>query len=116
MICTVCCAYDCNKSKSGKLKGKLVIKELCSHYVVAIIEGNADTSMVANQWRDDKRQTTYDNVFTVSNRCDFPANLNEGDVFEFTFDPNPSPQNCMVCMAFYPTPPKSSAVKIQQSK
>lgn len=109
-------AYQCNnKTGSGKgtLKGRLVIKELCAHYVVEVIEGKTDTSLVTNNWTDEKRNKTYNNVFTVSNRCTFPAaELNEGDEFEFTFDQNPPPQDCAVCMAFYPTPPKANAIKI----
>ncbi|HYF29736.1 MAG TPA: hypothetical protein VD993_01310 [Chitinophagaceae bacterium] len=109
-------AYQCNnKTGSGKgvLKGKLVIKEICAHYVVQVIEGTVDTSMVVNGWKDEKRNTTYDKVFTISNRCSFPANdLKEGDEFEFSFDSNPPPEDCLVCMAFYPTPEKRNAVKI----
>jgi hypothetical protein len=115
IILLFCSSYECNKSKSGALKGKLVIKELCSHYVVQVIDGTADSSKVVNGWKDDKRGT-FNSVFTVANRCDFPASLNEGDEFEFSFDPNPPPQNCAVCLAFYPTPPKSNAIKIQKGK
>jgi hypothetical protein len=115
-IAVLCSSYECNKSKSGKLKGKLVIKELCSHYVVQIIDGNVDSSKVVNNWKDEKRQVIFDKVFAVANRCDFPSRLNEGDEFEFTFDPNPAPQNCAVCMAYYPIPDKTNAVKIQLEK
>jgi hypothetical protein len=115
-IVILCSSYECNKTKSGKLKGKLVIKELCSHFVVQVINGSADTSRVTNGWKDEKRKVTFDNVFTVGNRCDFPANLNEGDEFEFSFDPNPPPQNCAVCMAYYPTPGKINAIKIHSEK
>ena len=115
-IVVICSAYECNNSKSGKLKGRLVVKELCSHYVVQVIKGGVDSSTVVNNWKDEKRQITFDKVFTVANRCDFPADLKEGDEFEFNFDPNPAPQNCAVCMAFYPTPGKTNAIKIQSEK
>ena len=115
-IVVLCSSYECNKSKSGKLKGKLVIKELCSHYVVQVIDGAVDSSKVANGWRDEKRQVSFDKVFTVANRCDFPSGMNESDEFEFTFDLNPAPQNCAVCMAYYPTPDKINAIKIQPDK
>jgi len=115
-VLTFCSAYDCNKSKSAKIRGKLVIKELCSHYVVQVISGNVDTSKVVSGWKDEKRKATFDRVFTVANRCDFPSTLNEGDEFEFTFDPNPPPQNCVVCMAYYPIPDKTNPIKIQQEK
>lgn len=109
-------SYRCNNKMApadGVLKGKLVIKEICSHYVVQVMNGNLDTSLVSNGWRDDKRNKTYDNVFTVSNRCGFAAaNLNEGDEFEFTIDKNPPPEDCLVCMAYYPTPDKKNVIKV----
>ena len=115
VVFTLCSAYECNKRTSGKLKGKLVVKELCSHYVVQVIEGSVDTSRIVNGWKDGKRGT-FNSVFTVANRCNFPSALNEGDEFEFTFDANPPPQNCMVCMAYYPTPEKMNSIKMQPEK
>jgi len=113
---TIFSAYQCNNkvvSADGVLKGKLVIKEICSHYVVQVTSGKLDTSLVTNGWRDEKRNKTYDNVFTVSNRCGFTdAQLNEGDEFEFRLDKNPAPEDCLVCMVFYETPPKRNAVKV----
>ncbi|MGB8191575.1 MAG: hypothetical protein WCF67_06635 [Chitinophagaceae bacterium] len=109
-------AYQCNnRATTGaqKLKGRLVIKEICAHYVIEVIEGNVDTSLVTNGWRDEKRNKTYNKVFTVSNRCSFPADsLKEGDEFEFSFDKNPPPENCLVCMAYYEVPAKRNAVKV----
>ena len=93
-----------------------MVKELCSHYVVEVIEGTVDTSLVENNWRDEKRQKTFDKVFTVGNKCTFPSDLKEGDEFVFTIDSNPPAQNCMVCMAFYPTPGKINPIKLQQAK
>ena|ERR1700730_6617179 len=118
LVFTISSAHDCNKrSQSGKLKGKLVIMELCSNYVVQVVDGEVDTSRLVNGWRDEKRKMVYDKVFTVANRCDFPAtDLKEGDEFEFMFDGNPAPQNCMVCMAYYPVPPKANSIKTLRSK
>lgn len=113
-------AYRCNNKAvpaDGILKGKLVIKELCGHYVVQVMNAKLDGSLVANGWRDDKRNQTYDNVFAVSNRCGFAkANLNEGQEFEFTFDKNPPPEDCLVCMAYYPTPDKKNVIRVLQLK
>lgn len=109
-------AYQCNnKAAAGtqKLKGRLVIKELCAHYVIQVIEGAVDSSLVTNGWRDEKRNKTYDKVFTVSNRCSFPAaGMKEGDEFEFSIDKNPPPEDCLVCMAYYEVPAKRNAVKV----
>lgn len=109
-------AFQCNNkmvSTDGVLKGKLVIKEICSHYVIQVTSGKLDSSVVTNGWKDDKRGKTYDNVFTVANRCGFgDERLNEGDEFEFRIDKTPAPEDCLVCMAFYPTPEKRNAVRI----
>ena len=93
-----------------------MIKELCSHYVVQVIDGTVDSSRVVNNWKDEKRQATFNKVFSVANRCNFPSTLNEGDEFEFSFDPNPPAQNCAVCLAYYPIPDKINAIKIQSHK
>lgn len=113
-------AYRCNNRAvpaDGVLKGKLVIKELCGHYVVQVMDAKLDGALVANGWRDDKRNKTYDNVFTVSNRCGFAkANLYEGAEFEFMFDKNPPPEDCLVCMTYYPTPDKKNIIRVLQLK
>jgi hypothetical protein len=118
-ILFICSAYQCNRkaaASNGTLKGRLVIKEICAHYVVEIISGDADTALVQNGWRDEKRNKTYNNVFTVANRCGFAdSQLNEGDVFEFSFDKNPPPEDCLVCMAYYETPAKRNAIKVQNA-
>ena len=118
LVFIVCSSHDCNrKSNSGNLIGKLVIKELCSHYVVQVIGGEVDSSKVVDGWKDEKRNVSFNKVFTVANRCDFPANdLKEGEEFEFVFDANPAVQTCMVCMAYYPTPPKANSIKILRKK
>ena len=113
-------AYQCNNkmvAADSVLKGKLVISEICSHFVIQVTSGKLDTAFVTNGWKDDKRNKTYDNVFTVSNRCGFAdMKLKEGDEFEFIIDKNPPPENCLVCMAFYPTPPKRNAIKLSQPR
>ncbi|HEX2682590.1 MAG TPA: hypothetical protein VHL77_01580, partial [Ferruginibacter sp.] len=110
--------YRCNNKvvpADGVMKGRLVVKEICSHFVVEVLNAKLDTSIVSNGWHDDKRDKIYDQVFTVSNRCGFAAaNLKEGDEFEFTFDKEPPAENCAVCMAFYPTPVKRNAIRISK--
>jgi hypothetical protein len=121
IVLVMASSYQCNNKtgsgKEGVLKGRLVIKEICSHYVVQVVEGQIADSLVTNGWTDDKRGKTYDKVFTISNRCSFPAaSIKEGDEFEFTIDANPVPEDCAVCMAFYPTPEKRNAIKIIPAK
>ncbi len=98
-------------SASKTLTGRLVIKENCNHYVVSLESGQLDTSRIAATWKDEKRNTSFTNVFTVASSCSFgQAGLNEGDLFSFEVSDGP-PEACAVCLMFYPTPDKKLAIK-----
>ncbi|MBN8787069.1 MAG: hypothetical protein J0I84_08260 [Terrimonas sp.] len=107
--------YACtssNKLNNNKLLGKLVISELCAHYVVEVVAGNIDASKTAEGWKDEKRNQTFKQSFSVANRCSFgKENLKEGDEFTFEIDNAPEQENCAVCMAYYPTPSQSLHIK-----
>lgn len=92
-------------------KGRLEIKALCMNYTLSIQNKNFDTSMVVANWTDESTGKNYKNVFELGSKCTFPASLNEGDEFYFTIDTT-SVQNCMVCMAYYPTPAKKLSIKV----
>jgi len=96
---------------AGCYKGKLEIKALCMNYTISIQSNNFDTSMVLASWKDESSGTTYKNVFELGSKCTFPQSLNAGDEFYFTLDTT-SVQNCMVCMAYYPTPSKKLSIKV----
>lgn len=96
---------------NGCYKGRLEIKELCMNYTISIQSSNFDTSMVVANWNDETSGKTYKNVFELGSKCTFPDSLKAGDEFYFTVDTT-SVQNCMVCMAYYPTPPKKLSIKI----
>lgn len=101
-----------NKLNDNKLRGKLVINELCAHYVVEVISGNIDASAIAVNWKDDKRNQTYKQSFSVGNRCSFGAlGIKEGDEFSFSVDDSKPNETCAVCMAYYPTPSQSLYIK-----
>lgn len=95
----------------GCFKGKLEIKALCMNYTISIESKNFDTSMVIANWTDETTAKNYKNVFGLGSRCTFPDSLKEGDEFYFTID-STSVQNCMVCMAYYPTPVKKLSIKV----
>jgi len=99
-------------SDTDTLKGRLVVSELCGHYIIELISGQIDSSKLAVDWHDEKRNATYKQSFSVINVCSFEkAGLKEGDVFSFKVDGNATPETCAVCMAYYPTPQRSVAVK-----
>jgi len=102
-------AGDCSKKKTG-YKGKLEIKGICMNYTIALTEGNIDTSLIVANWTDENTGKAYKNVFKLGSPCTFPSSIKEGDEFSFTIDT--SVMNCQVCMAYYPTPPKSLGIKV----
>ncbi|MGN6435701.1 MAG: hypothetical protein ACTHMM_04175 [Agriterribacter sp.] len=111
ILISASCSNTSKMSTSG-LKGKLVVSELCAHYVVELTGGSIPADKTAANWKDDKRSQTYPVAFTVANRCSFEkAGLKEGDEFSFVLDESSEPETCAVCMAYYPTPPQALAIK-----
>jgi len=100
-----------NHLPAGCYKGKLEIKALCMNYTISIQSKDFDSSMVVANWTDETTSKTYKNVFELGSKCTFPDSLKAGDEFYFTIDTT-SVQKCMVCMAYYPTPPKKLSIKV----
>lgn len=102
----------CNREKirADCFKGRLEVKGICSNYTIALLEGNLDASKIVASWTDENTGKTYKNVFALGSPCSFPANINEGQEFYFTLA-TPD-QNCAVCQAYYPVPPKALAIKV----
>ncbi|HMR82978.1 MAG TPA: hypothetical protein PKE30_07600 [Niabella sp.] len=96
---------------SDKLKARFEIAGLCSNYTFSVIEGNIDTALIEESWTNPQTDKTYKNAFGISNPCDLPKDLKEGDEFYFEIDKKPSEQ-CVACMAYYPTPVKKLALKV----
>lgn len=99
------------KLADGCFKGKLEIKGGCMNYTISIKQGNYDTAMVVSKWTDENTNKSYENVFALGSRCNFPASINEGDEFYFKID-STAKQDCPVCMMYYPTPPKHLKIKV----
>jgi hypothetical protein len=95
----------------GCYKGRLEIKALCMNYTISIQSKNFDTSMVVANWADETTGKKYKNVFDLGSKCNFPDSIKAGDEFYFTIDSS-SILNCMVCMAYYPTPSKKLPIKV----
>ncbi|GGB04378.1 hypothetical protein [Puia dinghuensis] len=101
------------KIESPTLTGKLVIDGPCSNYVIQVLSGNIDSSKIVASWKDSTfgHDTTYTNVFTVSDFCTFGNNhLSQGDVFTFRITDSVPVQTCMQCLIYVPTPQKRNAV------
>lgn len=105
------CKTSANKTAAG-YTGKLVVSELCNHYVVALETGSIDKNNLAESWTDNKRNMTFNNVFSVASKCSFAnAGLAEGDLFSFELADSTATENCATCMAYYPTPEQKLMLK-----
>ena len=100
-----------NNLKEDCYKGRLEIKGICSNYTIKILQGNIDTAKVAASWTDENTGKVYSNVFALDSPCSFPADIEQGDEFYFRIDTTQE-KNCMVCMAYYPTPPKVLRISV----
>lgn len=105
-------ASNCNDKKTTeKYKGKLEIAGICMNYTIRITEGTIDTAKISAVWTDEATNKSYTNVFRLGSPCDFPSTIKEGDEFYFLID-TAKPKECVVCMAYYPTPPRSLNIKV----
>jgi hypothetical protein len=106
-------AIQCKKSSTPGtvLTGKLIVNGPCLHYVIQLEKGNIDTTNLVASWFDRDNDSTYTNVFAISNYCTFgDYGLQKGDVFTFQIDSNSPAQNCPNCMIVVAVPPKENAV------
>ncbi|HEV7781928.1 MAG TPA: hypothetical protein VGO58_11725, partial [Chitinophagaceae bacterium] len=92
-------------------KGRLEIKGICSNYTIKLLEGDIDTMKIAANWTDESSGKSHTNVFGLKNPCSFPASIKQGDEFNFAIDTAKS-NDCIVCDAYYPTPPRSLQIKV----
>jgi hypothetical protein len=99
------------KNKDSVYKGRLEIKGICMNYTIKLLEGALDTSRYVTEWKDESTGKSHTNVFALGSACSFPSIINEGDEFYFTIDSS-YVSNCAVCMAYYPKPTKSIAIKV----
>lgn len=103
-----------SKKKNGATttyKAKLETKALCMNYTLRLLEGDIDTSLVTANWVDESTGKSYTNVFGLGSPCTFPSSIEQGDDFYFQIDTSQK-QECAVCMAYYPTPPRKLSIKV----
>ena len=100
-----------NKNEDSVYKGKLEVKGMCMNYTIRLIEGKIDTSKFVAEWKNEITGKTHNNVFALGSVCNFPPTINEGDEFYFTIDTT-YVSNCAVCLAYYPKPVRSIAIKV----
>lgn len=105
-------AGECNSSKKkSRYKGRLEVAGICMNYTISVIAGNLPADQVVSKWTDEVTKKEYINVFRLGNPCQFPSRIRQGDEFYFTID-SADQKECIVCMAYYPTPEKALNIKI----
>ena len=107
-------ADQCGKKKNqagGAFKAKLETKGICMNYTLRLLEGDIDTSKINISWTDESTGKSYNNVFGLGSPCTFPKSMEQGDDFYFVIDTSQK-QQCVVCLAFYPTPPRKLSIKV----
>ena len=94
------------------LRGK-VIRITCATTVVQVTGRN---DIGSDGWKNGMNNDaqTYDNVFSVANKCSLPADLKAGDEFTFKIE-KPKPTDCVVCM-MYDAPPEAKFDVVNFSK
>jgi len=100
-----------SKNENAVYKGKLEVKGMCMNYTIKLLEGNIDSSKLVAEWKNEVTGKTHNNVFALGSVCNFPSTINEGEEFYFTIDTT-YVSNCAVCLAYYPKPAKSIAIKV----
>jgi hypothetical protein len=77
---------------NGCIKGKLVLKGICMNYVIEVVSGTIDPSLIESTWENPDTHDVYKNVFGLASICTFPPTLKEGDEFYFTIPQSPVDQ------------------------
>ena len=107
-------ADKCGSKKTetgGKYKARLETKAICMNYTLRLLEGDIDTSLITASWTDESTGKSYQNVFGLGSPCTFPSNIEQGDDFYFMIDTTQK-QQCAVCLAYYPSPPRKLSIKV----
>ena len=105
--------FYCKRSHEhpGQLVGRQINDGVCGNVVIQIISGNFDPSKVIASWKNPTNDSTYSNVFAVSNPCNYAHNgIRKGQRFNFQINDSVSDEACAHCEIFVPVPSVSHAV------
>jgi hypothetical protein len=105
--------FQCEKQVDGPLlKGKLAVNGICSNITITLVEGDLEPTQFENSWTDPITGITYQKAFRLTNPCQFPSHIREGDEFYFRVRPSVN-ESCVTCLAFYPTPQIALTIQVQ---
>ena len=107
--------FSCEKSEQISapcLKGKLVLKGICMNYVIELVDGNIDSTLIEKAWINPMTKEQYKNVFALGSICTFPSNITEGQEFYFSVVDNKENVICEQCKAYAPAPEKKLYIAV----
>ena len=97
-------------TNSQRIKAK-VIRITCASTVIQIEDSTHFD--LGERWTTEGTSNTYDHVAVVSNKCDFPSTLKEGDTFYFVLiNESEAGKDCVVCMMYDYPPSKGIFLKV----
>lgn len=105
-LTTISCKKDRSSHKESLAncyRGRLEIKGWCGNYTIKVLDSTTPPGMVQDTWTNPYTSNIYQNVFGLSNICDFPNTLKQGDEFYFSITKG-SKNNCAYCTGYYPAP------------
>mgnify|MGYP001808143426 FL=1 len=107
------CDKDTEKAMEKEIcySGKLVKKGICMNYVIEVLDSEFNKDLIEIIWVDEFSDKEYQNVFTLASVCDFPNDIVEGEIFNFSVLENYN-ELCVVCLAYTPTPEKSLSIRL----
>lgn len=82
------------------------------NYVIEVIDGRIDQSLIEALWEHEFTKVNYKNVFALGSVCNFPHTIQEGDTFTFSLASETTLYDCDVCEAYSPTPSKRLNIQI----
>lgn len=104
------CATKPPVNKAGNcFTGKLVKKGICGQRVVQLLSVPVEGIVYAENWTDTLSHKQYSKVFTVSNSCNFPVAIKEGEEFRFTLTTERG-STCVQCYAYTATPEEKNNI------
>ena len=116
-VAAIFCINFCSENQISSynlenlVRGKLVIKGICMNYVIEVLDSEFNKNLIEIIWVDEFSDKEYQNVFTLASVCDFPNDIMEGEIFNFSVLENYNEQ-CAVCLAYTPTPEKSLNIRL----
>lgn len=97
-------------NNNQRIKAK-VIRITCATTVIQILDQTFYN--LGETWTMEGTANTYEHAALVSNKCEFPDNLSEGDEFYFkVINESDAHNDCAVCMMYDYPPSKGIFLKV----